>query len=123
MIYLNHGATFILDDLVCISFSFLFAGIIITGGEGTETSIEMFPAADDNCMNIPPFPAPGNLSSFSSFYSPPKGESPTPSLLWKTVGNWLPAEVATALAARQLTPRHLASLGAVGKRNGLTTQH
>ena len=73
--------------VICISFSFLFAGIIITGGDGAETSIEMFPAADANCMNIPPFPAPGNLSSFSSFYSPPKGESATPSLSLKTVVN------------------------------------
>ena len=101
--------------VICISFSFLFAGIIITGGEGTETSIETFPAADANCMNIPPFPAPGNLLYFSSFYSPPKGERTTPSLSWKTVVNWSPAV--------EDPPRHLASLGKVAKRNGLTTQH
>ena len=98
--------------VICISFSFLFAGIIITGGEGTETSIETFPAA--TCA-IPPFPASGNLSYFSSFYSPPKGERTTPSLSWKTVVNWSPAV--------EDPPRHLASLGKVAKRNGLTTQH
>ena len=63
---------------------FPFSGLIITGGDDTGTSIETFPA---NCMNIPPFPAPGNLSSFSSSYSPPKGEVSTPSLLWTTVVN------------------------------------
>jgi len=34
-------------------------GLIITGGQEAETSIETFPADDANCMNIPPFPAPG----------------------------------------------------------------
>ena len=97
----------------CISHSFSFAGLIITGGLQTETSIEAFP--DANCMNIPPFPAPGNLSSFSSSYSPPKGDGPTPSLSWKTVANWSPAEGDT--------PGLLAFLGEVGKKNGLTTQH
>jgi len=33
-------------------------GLIITGGQEAETSIETFPA---NCMNIPPFPAPGRF--------------------------------------------------------------
>jgi len=33
-------------------------GLIITGGQEAETSIETFPA---NCMNIPPFPAPGRI--------------------------------------------------------------
>jgi len=32
-------------------------GLIITGGQGAETSIETFPPDDANCMNIPPFPA------------------------------------------------------------------
>ena len=56
--------------------AFLLPGLIISGGLGTETSVEMFPADDLSC-NIPPFPGKGNLSSF---YSPPKGELATPSL-------------------------------------------
>ena len=80
-----------------------------------ETSIETVPADDANCMNIPPFPAPGNLSSFSSFYSPPKGESATPSLSLKTVGNLSPAE--------GRTPGLIASLGGVAKIIGLTMRH
>ena len=49
--------------VACISYSLPIVGLIITGGTGTEakTSIETFP--DANCT-IPPFPAPGNLSSF-----------------------------------------------------------
>jgi len=34
-------------------------GLIISGGFEAETNIETFPADDANCMNIPPFPAPG----------------------------------------------------------------
>ena len=98
-----------------ISFSFPFAGLIITGGQGAETSIETFPVDADAKCTIPPFPAPGNLSSFSSSHSPPKGESPTPSLSLTTVVNWSPAE--------GVAPRSLASLGAVGKMIGLTMRH
>ena len=98
-----------------ISFSFPFAGLIISGGGGAKTSIETFPVdADANCT-IPPFPEPGNLSSFSSSYSPPKGESATPSLSLKTVGNLSPAEVTT--------PGLAASLGGVAKMIGLTMRH
>ena len=99
-----------------MSFRFPFAGLIITGGTGTaKTSIETFTVdADANCT-IPPFPEPGNLSSFSASYSPPKGESTTPSLSLKTVSNLSPAE--------GTRPRRLASLGEVAKINGLTTQH
>ena len=100
---------------MCISFSFPFTGLVITGGFGTETSIKTFPVdADANCT-IPPFPKPGNLSSCSSSYSPPKGELATPSLSLKTVGNLSPAEVTT--------PGQTASLGGVAKIIGLTTQH
>ena len=99
-----------------ISLSFPFAGLIITGGTGTaKTSIETFQVdADANCT-IPPFPEPGNLSSFSSSYSPPKGDGATPSLLWTTVVNWSPAE--------GVAPRSLASLGGVAKMIGLTMRH
>ena len=98
-----------------ISFRFPFAGLIITGGDGTETSIETFQVdADANCT-IPPFPHPGNLSSFSSSYSPPKGDPATPSQSLTTVVNWSPAE--------EVSLRSLASLGAVAKMSGLTTQH
>ena len=98
-----------------ISFRFPFAGLIITGGSRVETSIETFPVdADANCT-IPPFPEPGNLSSFSSSYSPPKGESTTPSQLLTTVVNWSPAE--------GVSLRSLASLGGVAKMIGLTMRH
>ena len=43
------------------------AGLIVTGGSKTETSIETFPAEAD--CSIPSFPAPGNLSSFFYFSS------------------------------------------------------
>ena len=98
-----------------ISFSFPFAGLIITGGTETATSIETFPVDADATCTIPPFPEPGNLSSFSSSYSPPKGDGATPSLLWTTVVNWSPAE--------GVPPRSLASLGVAAKMIGLTTQH
>ena len=98
---------------MCISFSFPFAGLIITGGHGAATSIESFPA--DATCTIPPFPHPGNLSSFSSSYSPPKGEGTTPSLSLKTVGNLSPAE--------GTTPGLIASLGGVAKIIGLTMRH
>ena len=87
------------------------AGLVITGGSGTATSIETLPADDLSC-NIPPFPAPGNLSSF---YFPPKGERATPSLSSTTGGSWSHVEDSSL--------RLLASLGAVGKMNGLTMQH
>ena len=95
-----------------ISFSFHMPGLVISGGPEVATSIETFP--DANC-NIPPFPQPGNPQSFSSFNSPPKGETATPSLSLTTVGNLSPAE--------GTRPRRLASLGEVAKINGLTTQH
>ena len=103
--------------------AFLLPGLIISGGHGTETgvpgvealSIETFPADDPSC-NIPSFPAPGNLSSF---YSPPKGDLATPSLSSTTGVNWSHAEGAPGSRALKL----LASLGAVGKMDGLTTQH
>ena len=98
-----------------ISFRFPFAGLIISGGDGVETNIETFPVDADASCTIPPFPAPGNLSSFSSFYSPPKGEYTTPSLSWKTVSTWSHAEV--------MTPGLTASLGEEAKMIGLTTQH
>ena len=102
-------------NVVCILCPFPITGLIISGGMKTETSIETFPA-DANC-NIPPFPAPGNLSPFSPFspfYSPPKGDITTPSLssrmsLWHAAGSTM----ATGL--------HV-SLGAVAKMDGLTTQ-
>ena len=48
--------------ILVISLIFPFAGVIISGGLGTETSIEVFPA-DANCSaKIPPFPAPGKGS-------------------------------------------------------------
>ena len=100
--------------LYCCLYSFPITGLIITGGEETETTIETFPPAAATCT-IPPFPAPGNLSSFSSSHSPPKGESGTPSLSLKTVVNWSPAE--------GVTPRSLASLGVAAKMIGLTMQH
>ena len=53
--------------------------------------------------------------NLSSFYSPPKGETSTPSLSSTTGGNWSRAEGTTR--------RLLASLGAVGKMSGLNTQH
>ena len=89
------------------------AGLVITGGHFTVTSIEMFPTSPT--CNVPPFPAPGNPTSFSSSYSSPKGDVTTPSLSLTTVGSWSRAE--------GVTPRLLASLGAVGKMNGLTMQH
>ena len=92
-------------------FLFPFVGLVITGGSSTMTRIETFPADDPSC-NIPPFPEPGNLSSF---YSPPKGDLATPSLS-STMGGNLSRAVGTR-------PRLLASLGAVGKMSGLTTQH
>ena len=98
-----------------MSFRFPFAGLIITGGEGTATSIETFPVDADATCTIPPFPEPGNLSSFSSSHSPPKGECGTPSLSLKTVGNLSPAEVTT--------PGLTASLGGVAKMIGLTMRH
>ena len=98
-----------------MSFRFPFAGLIITGGSGTATSIETFPVDADATCTIPPFPEPGNLSSFSSSYSPPKGEPTTPSLSLKTAVNWSPAE--------GVAPRSLASLGAVAKIIGLTMRH
>ena len=100
---------------MCISFSFPFAGLIITGGQGAATSIETFQVDADATCTIPPFPEPGNLSSFSASYSPHKGESTTPSLSLKTVVNWSPAE--------GVTPRSLASLGGAAKMSGLTTRH
>lgn len=74
------GAQFliVLCCLYFISYSFPISGLIISGGATSKTSIETFPA-EANCT-IPPFPYPGNLSSLSSFYSPPKGEVTTPSL-------------------------------------------
>ena len=98
-----------------MSFRFPFAGLIITGGKGAATSIETFQVDADATCTIPPFPEPGNLSSFSASYSPPKGESTTPSLSLKTVGNLSPAEVTT--------PGLTASLGGVAKTNGLTMRH
>ena len=98
-----------------MTFSFPFAGLIITGGYGAATSIETFTVdADANCT-IPPFPYPGNLSSFSASYSPPKGDVVTPSLSLKTAVNWSPAE--------GVAPRSLASLGGVAKMIGLTMRH
>ena len=99
--------------VACISYSFPIAGLIVTGGKPLRTSIETFPPIP-NCT-IPPFPHPGNLSSFSSSHSPPKGDGATPSLLWTTVSSWSPAE--------GVTPRSLASLGAVAKIIGLTMRH
>ena len=104
---------------MCISFSFPFAGLIITGGQGAATSIETFTVDADATCTIPPFPEPGNLSSFSSSHSPPKGESTTPSQLWTTVGSWSPAEVMPP----GLTPGSLASLGALASLSGLTMRH
>ena len=98
-----------------ISFSFPFAGLVITGGPGVETSIETFTVDADATCTIPPFPHPGNLSSFSSSHSPPKGDGPTPSLSLKTVVNLSPAE--------EETPGLTASLGGVAKMIGLTMQH
>ena len=98
-----------------MSFRFPFAGLIITGGRGAETSIETFQVDADATCTIPPFPEPGNLSSFSSSYSPPKGDGATPSLLWTTVVNWSPAE--------GVAPRSLASLGGVAKMIGLTMRY
>ena len=98
-----------------MSFRFPFAGLIITGGSGAATSIKTFPVDADATCTIPPFPEPGNLSSFSSSYSPPKGDGATPSLSLKTVGNLSPAEGET--------PRSLASLGVAAKMIGLTMRH
>ena len=41
--------------------AFLLPGLIISGGYGTATRIDTFPADDLSC-NIPPFPGYGNLS-------------------------------------------------------------
>ena len=58
------------------------AGLIITGGWDTETSIETL-GAESNC-SIPPFPSPGNQSCSLSWIMimifKQKGESSTPSL-------------------------------------------
>ena len=94
-----------------------FKGLIITGGEGernegTRRSIETFPNVS---CSIPPFPI-GNLSFFSSSYSPPKGEGATPSLSSKMARSWSSAEEGG------LTPGLRASLGAEGKLIVLTTQ-
>ena len=99
---------------VCIAYSYFIAGLVITGGNGTETSIETFPA---DC-SIPPFPGSGNLSSrdYQHFiHSPPKGEMATPSLSYPKEANlWLVAAG---------PPRLLASLGGMGKRAGKTSTH
>ena len=100
------------ENFVYISFSFHFAGLIVTGGQGAATSIETLQVDVDATCTIPPFPEPGNLSSS---HSPPKGDVATPSLSLKTAVNWSPAEGET--------PRSLASLGGVAKMIGLTMQH
>ena len=93
----------------------MIAGLIITGGYGTDTSIETFP--DETDCSIPPFPEPGLTSPLISYHpfidSPPKGEGATPSLS-STKGDRL-------WHAEGKTPRLLASLGATGNRTGLTT--
>ena len=106
--------------VLCISFSFSFAGLIISGGNLAQISVETFTTQLSTC-NIPLFPAPGNIWSFSSSYSPPKGDASTPSLSLTTDSSWSCAE-GTEITETFLQTL-LASLGAVGKMNGLTTQH
>ena len=117
-----HCSNWFNDNLpfvVCITYSFPIAGLVITGGsggDGTKTSIETFPEAD---CSIPPFPGKGNLSSSPDYqpfiHSPLKGDGCTPSLSSPKENNlWLVA------APR---PRRHASLGGMVKRTGKTSTH
>ena len=119
------------------SYSFPSAGLIITGGLQTSTSVETFPRHLKPGCTIPPFPVPGislllfwapkgaphfapprhppNPFPSLTCYFPPKGDVNTPSLSSAIVSNWSLAEGST--------PRLPALLGAVGKMNGVTSQH
>ena len=72
--------------------------------DGTKSTTVLHPMVD-----------PSNMTFF-----PPKGDVATPSLWSTTVGWWWHAEGTTSTSKAFGL---LASLGAVGKMNGLTMQH
>ena len=60
----NHGLFLKPGTKISVSRTVFKTGLTISGGFGTETNIETFP--DKVNCTIPPFPAPGNCSCFSS---------------------------------------------------------
>ena len=93
------------------------AGLIITGGDGADTSIETFPAEAN--FSIPPFPSPGNRSSFflyKCWILIKKEDTATPYLLSKMGLRWSPV---VGIGLKAGLP---ASPGNSPKLDGKTTQ-
>ena len=104
-------------DVFCPAERLRYMTCRLTSDISTKEFLPLFETFNISCNHtIPPFPHPGN---FSSFYSHPKEESSIPSLSLKTDGSWSSAEGRRGGAEG----RNLVLVGVVGKKIGLNTQH